>query len=291
MGILSKYRSSLWLKEFNVLWRNFKRNRPAAIGLTIVLFFVFMGVLAPYVSPYDPTKLGVGKRLESPSQLHLFGTDDMGRDVFSRVLYGARVSLMVGMLAATAATLIGIAIGALSGYVGGIVDSLLMRITELFMIIPTFFLAIIMVMVFGATIWNIILVITIITWPGTARLVRGQFLSVRELSFVEAAKISGFSGFNIIFDEILPSAISPAIINGSLRVGTAITMEASLSFLGAGDPTLPSWGKILSESTMYLRDAWWIAIFAGLPLVIVVLALNLVGDGMNEAMNPKLRQR
>jgi len=198
---------------------------------------------------------------------------------------------MVGFMAAGTSMLIGVLVGAFSGYLGGRVDAVLMRITEFFQVIPSFFLALVLITFMGGNIWNVVLVITVLSWPRAARLVRAQFLSIKEKEFVEAAYAVGESTGYIIFGEILPNALPPAIVNSSLEVGRAIIVEAALSFIGLGDPNKMSWGYMLRNAQDYLRMAWWMAFFPGLCIFLLVTALNLVGDGLNDVLNPRLKER
>jgi len=226
-----------------------------------------------------------------PSWNHLMGTDNLGRDIFSRIMYGARVSLLVGVVAGLIAIFIGILIGSISGYFGGKIDDLLMRFTDSFMVVPTFFLIILIVFMFGSTIWNIMIVIGITTWSATARVARAEFLSLREREFIEAARLSGCSDFRIIYRHILPNALPPIIAMTTLRIGGAILNEAALSFLGLGDISKITWGLMLHFSLKYFRKAWWMTLFPGFSIFLVVLSLNLIGDGLNSAINPQLRHR
>jgi len=226
-----------------------------------------------------------------PTANYPFGTDDLGRDIYSNVIYGARTSMMVGLLAAMISVLIGILVGAFSGYYGGKLDDLLMRSSEIFLVLPTFLLALIIVAVFGTNINNIIFAIAIVSWPRTARLLRAEFLTMKEREFVEAARVLGSKHIDIMLSEILPNAIFPVIVNASLEVATAILTEAGLSFLGAGDPNVPSWGLMLNNAQNYLREAWWMAAFPGAMLFLACLSLNLVGDGLNDYFNPRLKER
>jgi peptide/nickel transport system permease protein len=211
--------------------------------------------------------------------------------MLSGIIYGARVSLVVGLAAAITSAAIGVVIGSISGFFGGWVDSFLMRLTELFTIIPRFFLAVVMVALFGNSIGWLIFVIGILSWPNIARVVRGEFLSLREREFVEAARALGFGNGHIIFSEILPNTISAVTVLASLQVAQAILLEAGLSFFGLGDPNLTSWGKLLNDSQRFLRQAWWMSVFPGTAILLSVLGFNLVGDGLNDALNPRLKER
>jgi peptide/nickel transport system permease protein len=287
-------RLSIDAREF---WRRFRKSRAGTIGLAITLIMVFMAVGADYVSPMDPYKYVPGRRLlspsllEPPSMIGLFGTDQLGRDVLSRTIYGTQISLFIGALAASTSTVIGTMVGGISGYLGGKMDELLMRITEYFMVIPRFFLALLLVAIFGASVWNIIFAIGILSWPQIARLVRSEYLSLKEQEFVEAAKADGSSNVRIAFFEILPNASPPIIIMASLLVAASIIVEAGLAFLGMGDPSVISWGTMLQEGQVYIRDGWWMMFFPGLAISLTVLSLNLVGDGVNDALNPRLKER
>lgn len=271
-------------------WDSFKRNRGAVIGLMIILFFCLLGLAAPVIAP-NPSKVGVGPRFVPPSMEFPMGTDNLGRDMFQGVISGARISLIVGFAAAGTSMIIGVIVGSISGYMGGRVDTVLMRITEYFQIVPGFFLALIMVTLLGGSIWNVVIVIAVLSWPRGARLIRAQFLSLKEKEFIEAARAIGESSYYIIFGEILINALPPAIVNSSLEVGRAIIVEAGLSFIGLGDPNKVSWGYLLRNAQEFLRSAWWMAFFPGVCIFLLVTALNLVGDGLNDVLNPRLRER
>jgi peptide/nickel transport system permease protein len=272
------------------LWRQFRKNRAAEISLYLILVFVMAAIFAPFFSPADPFAMG-DHVLLPPQWNYLMGTDDLGRDTLSRVLHGARVPLVVGFLAAATSLLFGTIIGAFSGYFGGFVDNVLMRATEYVLVIPRFFLALLVVAMLGAGITKIILVIGFLGWPEVARVVRAQFLTFREREFVLAARAIGLKHFKIIFNEILPNAIPPAIVVGSFLVARAILLEAGLSFLGLGDPNLISWGSLLSEAQDRIWSSMWLAIFPGLAISLLVLCINLFGDGINDVLNPKLKEK
>jgi peptide/nickel transport system permease protein len=271
-------------------WWRFRKNRPAVVGLIVVAFFGTMALLAPTLAPVDPLVMGRNS-LSGPSFTHLMGTDDLGRDVFSRFLFGARVSLVVGLLAAIASGCIGVLVGSISGYFGGRIDNFLMRLTELFQVMPRFFLALLIVALFGTSLFNIIFVISILSWPPVARLARAEFLSLREREFVEAARSIGLGNRSIIFGEVLPNAIPSLVVIVSLQIATAILLEASLSFLGLGDPAQPSWGLMLNNSQKFLRTGWWMSLFPGIGIFLVVMGFNLFGDGLTDALNPRLKER
>jgi peptide/nickel transport system permease protein len=272
------------------LWSRYRRNRGAVAGLLVVLVLIAAAVGADQLTPHDPTSL-VGPALQPPGGAHLLGTDSLGRDVLSGVLHGARVSLAVGLLAAAASAVIGVLVGALSGFAGGPVDAVLMRITELFQVLPRFFLALLVVALAGPGIERIIVVIGVLSWPAMARLVRAEFLSLREREFVDAARALGVSPAAIVARRILPNALPPVIVAASVDVAQAILLEAGLSFFGLGDPDHVSWGTMLNNALAYLRSAWWMSVSPGLAIFFCVLGLNLVGDGLNDALNPRLRTR
>ena len=268
----------------------FIRNRAAAAGCLWVLLLVLTAASAAWLAPADPLRVGPDAFF-APRVAYVFGTDNQGRDIFSGVVYGARVSLTVGLLAALTSSAIGIAVGATAGFYGAWLDAWLMRLTELFQIIPRFFLAMLIVALFGSGIGKIIVVIGILGWPPTARLLRAGILSLKEQQFVEAARAMGVGGVRICVHQILPNAIPPAVVVGSLDVAQAILLEAGLSFFGLGDQNVVSWGSMLFNAQGFLRHGWWLTVFPGAAIFLTVLAFNLVGDGINDALNPKLRER
>ena len=271
--------------------QQFFRNRLAsgALVLTSLMFLIgFIGLIAYPVSPLSVA----GRPLEMPGPAHPMGTDDLGRDILAQFLNGSRTSFLVGFSVVAVALVVGIMVGAISGYFGGKIDAILMRMTEIFLVLPTFIFAVVLVSVFGSSIWNVIFIIGIISWPTTARLLRAEFLSLKESEFVKAATAIGDSKKGIIFTEILPNAITPIVVNSSFEVSKAILAEAGLSFLGLGDPNTISWGQMLFNARLFMRIAWWLSIFPGLAIFLLILALNIVGDGLNEALNPhKTRRR
>ena len=272
------------------LWQQFRRNRAAELSLYLIIGFVLAAALAYRLSPYDPFALG-DEILIAPRGDHWMGTDDLGRDTLSRVIHGSRVPLLVGFLATAASMALGILIGSLSGYFGGRTDIVLMRVTEYVLVVPRFFLALLVVAMLGTGIEKIILVIGILGWPEVARVVRAQFLTFREREFVVAARAIGASHAKVIFREILPNAIPPAVVVASILVARAILLEAGLSFLGLGDPNLISWGSLLSEAQERISASVWLALFPGLAISLLVLCINLFGDGINDVLNPKLRKK
>ena len=272
------------------LWHQFRRNRAAEWSLYLIIGFVLAATLAYQLSPYDPFALG-DETLIAPRGDHWMGTDDLGRDTLSRVIHGSRVPLLVGFLATAASMALGILIGSLSGYFGGRTDIILMRVTEYVLVVPRFFLALLVVAMLGTGIEKIIVVIGILGWPEVARVVRAQFLTFREREFVVAARAIGASHAKVIFREILPNAIPPAVVVASILVARAIILEAGLSFLGLGDPNLISWGSLLSEAQERISASVWLALFPGLAISLLVLCINLFGDGINDVLNPKLRKK
>lgn len=279
-------------QHFKVFWRYFKKNRLAVGGMFMILIIFLVAIFAAVLSPYDPDKTDVSLKLKPPSPHNYLGTDQLGRDVLSRMLYGSRISLTVGFIAVGISIFIGIFIGATAGYYGGWVDSILMRFVDTMLCFPSFFLILTIVALLGPSIFNIMVVIGITSWEGTARFVRAEFLSLRERDYVQAAKALGVKDGRIIFRHILPNALAPVFVTATLGVASAILIEASLSFLGFGvQPPAPSWGNILTEGRTYIFDAWWLTVFPGLAILIGVLSFNLVGEGIRDAVDPRLRGR
>jgi len=270
--------------------QRFARNPAARVGGTMLALMVAAAAFAGPLGLGSPRTLGA-EPLAPPSWKHLFGTDDLGRDIWTGVLFGARVSLTVGILAAATSALIGTTVGSLAGYFGGVTDNVLMRTTEFFLVIPSFLLALILVAVSGPSIVNVILAIGLLGWPSTARVVRAEFMALKEREFVTAARAIGVGTRRLVFRQILPNAAPPAVVITSLGVASAILIEAGLSFLGLGDPNQFSWGLMLRNSREFLRIAWWMPTFPGLAIFFTVLAVNLVGDGLNDALNPRTAQR
>lgn len=275
--------------EIKKIWYYFSRKKIAVIGMILVIAIILIAIFAPVLAPHNPRSVS-RFRFEPPgTEEHLLGTDNLGRDILSGVLWGARVSLIVGILAAFTGTIIGILVGALSGYYGGWIDNILMRITELFMTIPRFVLALVVISFFGTGLNRLILVIGVLSWPGMARLVRSEYLSHSNLPYVESGKVIGMSNLRLIFIEILPNVLPQIIVVSTLNIATAILLEAGLGFFGLGDPNMISWGGMLSLAQGYLRRAWWMSVFPGAAISLAVLGFNLVGNGLNEATNPVLQ--
>jgi peptide/nickel transport system permease protein len=272
-------------------WKRFSRNRSAVLGLAILILVLFMAAIAGIIYPNDPFSLA-GKPLSGPGlNGFLLGSDSLGRDVASGIAHGAKTSLLIGLIATLAAVFIGIIFGAFAGYYGGRIDDVLMRITEVFQTIPSFVFAILLVAIMKPSIESIVIAITVVSWPGVARLVRAEFLSLKNREFVQACHTLGMSDVRIMLREILPNCLSPIIVIGSLMVATAILIESGLAFLGLGDPNIMSWGFQIGAGRTMLRSAWWVCTFPGVAILVTVLAINLVGEGLNDALNPRLRER
>jgi peptide/nickel transport system permease protein len=271
-------------------WRRFRRNRMAVAGGVLLIIFYALVILAPVLSPYAYDKVDAPRQLLGPSAAHLLGTDDLGRDLFSRILWGGRISLSVGFVAAGVSVVIGTLIGAVAGFFGGWVDNLLMRLTEVVIAFPVFFLLITIVAVLPRSIFNIMLVIGFTSWPGLAKVVRAEILSVRERDFTLASRAMGATNSRIIFRHILPNVAASIIVSTTLRIGNAVLSETALSFLGFGaPPPFPSWGSILSGGKDFLRTAPWVSTAPGLLIFLTVLAFNFVGDGLRDALDPKMK--
>ena len=272
-------------------WFRYRRNRAAVLGLGILFTILIMAATAHLFYPEDPFRL-VGRPLSGPFENgFLLGSDSLGRDVASGIVHGAKTSLLIGLIATLVSIFIGIFFGAFAGYFGGRIDDLLMRITEIFQTIPSFIFAILLVAIMKPSIVSIVIAIAVVSWPGVARLVRGEFLSLKNREFVQACHTLGMSDLRVMMKEILPNCLSPIIVIGSLMVATAILIESGLAFLGLGDPNIMSWGFQIGAGRTMLRSAWWVCTFPGIAILITVLAINLIGEGLNDALNPRLKER
>ncbi len=336
-GAEAMKRQSHW----RLVWRQFRRNKPALLGMLLVLFMGGIALAAPFLAgdvpihlvkdgktywlpnifthadlqaenlynnfdrwkpgpgdyalwpplPLGPLRQDLKARLEPPSAAHPFGTDDRGRDVLSRIIWGARISMSVGFIAVGISLLIGIVLGALAGYYGGRVDMVILRLIEIWICVPAFFLIITVMAFLEPGIMNIMVVIGLTSWPGVARLVRGEFLKQKGMDYATAARASGLTDRRIIFRHILPNALTPVFVAATFDVAGAILTESALSFLGFGvPPPTASWGEVLKQSQSYVDFAWWLVLFPGIAVFVTVVGFNLVGDGLRDAMDPRLRQ-
>ena len=278
--------------QWAIAMRHFRRNRMAMAGLAVTLILYAVSLLTPLIAPYDPTAQGdiVLTRYLPPSFEHLMGTDKFGRDVFSRVLYGSRISLTIGFIAVGLGVIIGSAVGAIGGYFGRWTDTVLMRFTDMMLSFPRLILLIVIIALFEPTIWLVVVVLGLTGWMSVARIVRGEVLSLRSREFIQAARVLGMSDGRIITRHILPNTMAPVIVYATLGIGSTILVEATLSFLGLGvQPPTPSWGNMISDGRDALLTAWWISTFPGLAIVLTVTAFNLLGDGLRDALDPRLR--
>ena len=271
-------------------WKRFKRNKLAVIGGIIVLTLFITAIFAPLLSPYDPNSINVKHILEPPGRTHPLGTDDLGRDILSRMIWGARISLAVGFVAVGISTMVGILLGAVSGYYGGWIDRVLMRFVDIMLSIPTFFLLLAVIAFLEPSIWNIMIVIGLTSWMGVSRLVRAEVLSSKEREFALAARAIGAGDLRMIFKHILPNSMAPVLVSAVLGVAGAILVESALSFLGIGvQPPTASWGNILTAGKDNIEIAWWLSVFPGLAILVTVLAYNLLGEGIRDSIDPRLK--
>lgn len=269
-------------------FERFRQNRLAVIGFVFIAGLALAALLAPWLCPRDPSAQDLLSRLQGPSLAHWLGTDDLGRDVFSRLLVGARVSLSVGFVAVGIALAIGVSLGLCAGFFGGKIDTITMRLVDIMLSIPTIFLILAVLAFVGPNIYNVMGIIGLTSWPGLTRLVRGECLSVRERDYILAARASGISTGRILFIHLLPNVAAPILVSATLGVGGAILTESALSFLGLGvQPPSPSWGNILSIGRDYLHIAWWLSLFPTLAILVTVLAFNLLGEGLRDVLDPR----
>ena len=283
--------SKSFIREVEKIIKYLSKDLLTFFSFIFSVMIILMALLPQYISPYDPYKIDPYATFKPPSLEHLFGTDDLGRDILSQVIYGARTSMIIGASAALLSILIGTLLGLIAGFYGGRIDLAISMVIDAKLSIPTFFLILVVIAIFGGSMINMIIVIGITIWPPIARVVRAMTHSIRAMDFVEAAKALGASATWIIFRHILPQTIGVVLSLGILQMGSAIIIEAGLSFLGLGDPTLISWGKMLSIAQTYISRAWWMGFFPGLFLFLTILSFNILGDKLYEYYNPKLREK
>ena len=271
--------------------RRLLKSPLTLIGITIILVLFVVAIFAPYIAPNGPTSINPSIRLQAPSRQHFLGTDNAGRDIFSRIVYGARISLRVGAVIVSTAVVIGLLIGVPSAYFGGVADELIMRSTDVFLSFPYLVFAMAITAALGRGITNAMLAMVVIWWPAYARLVRSQVLKVKEQQYIESARSIGVSTLRIIVRHVLPNSVSPIIVQGSLDFGQAIMMAAGLSFIGLGaQPPSPEWGAMATIGSRHMREAWWFATFPGLAILVSVMGFNLLGDGLRDFLDPRLRR-
>ena len=278
------------MSRARAFWRRYRNNRAAVGGAVVLVAVVLLALAGPWAYGVDPCDM-VGRPAELPSGEHLFGTDVAGRDVLAGILHGGRVSLLIGVIASFTASIFGLALGAVAGFYGGRIDDLIMRTTEFFLTIPSFMLAVVLVAIFSPTVASITMAIAVVSWPSVARLARAEFIAHRDRDYVLGCRAIGMPDWEIITLQILPNALPPLIVVSSLMVATAILTESGLSFLGLGDPNRVSWGYMIGVARTVLRTSWWMAAIPGVMILVTVLAINLVGEGLNDALNPRLRTR
>ncbi len=276
---------------FRLFLQQFSKNRLAVAASAILMILFILAIFAPILTGFDPDEIHLDEIYQPPSLKHPFGTDMNGRDVFARVLYGARISMSVGFISSGLAGIIGVLVGALAGFFGGKIDSALMRLVDLILSIPSFFLLLMVIAMLEPNIYNVMIVIALTSWPGLARMVRAEVLSVRERDYIQAAIALGIGRWRIIWRHIIPNVMAPVFVAVTLGVASAILTESGLSFLGLGvQPPTPSWGNILAQGRSVMQFAWWMTVFPGLAIFITVLCYNLVGEGLRDALDPRLRR-
>ena len=272
-------------------WKTLYENKLMLTGGGLVFLLLVISVLAPWLAPYDPGQIDLNNVLAAPSMQHWFGTDQLGRDVLSRMIWGARISLKVGFVATGFAIMIGTMLGAVSGYYGGWIDSIIMRFVDIMLCFPTFFLILAVIAFLEPSIWNIMIIIGLTGWMGVTRLVRADFISLRERDFVHAAKAIGASDLRIIFMHILPNSMASILVAATLGIAGAILTESALSFLGIGvQPPTPSWGNILTAGKDNIDIAWWLSLYPGLAILMTVVGYNLLGEGIRDLLDPRLKK-
>jgi len=289
---LEKFLKTKKRSQFADVWHRLRKSNTAIAGLILIMIFVCMAIFAPVIANYegDALKMNVHERLQSPGFDHWFGTDELGRDIFARIVYGTRISLFVGIISVSIALSFGGVLGSIAGFYGGRIDNIIMRILDVLLAIPTILLAITIVAALGASILNLMIAVGVSNIPGFARVVRAAVLSVKDQEFIEAARAIGSRDHTIILKHVLPNSMAPIIVFATLKVATAIMATASLSFIGLGiQPPTPEWGSMLAGGRAYIRDNMYIVLYPGMAIVLAVLSLNLIGDGLRDALDPKLK--
>jgi len=277
------------MSQQKLIYLKFRRNRLAVLGAILLVFFVFCAIFADYLAPYDPLQSDLMNNLAPPSSEHILGTDELGRDLLSRIIHGARISLHLGVISVGTALVFGVLVGAVAGYYGGVIDQIVMRAVDIVLSFPTMLLAIMIVAVLGPGLTNAMIAVGVSLVPEYARLTRSTFLYLRELDFVQAARMVGASDPRVIFRHILPNSLAPLIVQSTLNIATAILSAAALGFLGLGaQPPLPEWGAMLSKGRVYLMVAPHVTLYPGLAIVLSVLSLNMIGDGLRDALDPRM---
>lgn len=287
--VKSNKKRSQWVE----VWRRLRKNKMALLGLAILVILIVVAIFADQIANYDTVviKQNLRERLQAPSAKHWLGTDEFGRDIFARIVHGARVSLTVGIIAVSISIIFGGMLGAIAGFYGGKLDNFIMRAMDVFLAVPSILLAIAIVSALGPSIINLMIAISISSIPRYARIVRASVLSIRDQEFIEAARAIGASNTRIILRHIIPNSLAPVIVQGTLGVASAILSTAGLSFIGLGiQPPAPEWGSMLSGGRQYLRYAWWVTTFPGVAIMVTILSLNLLGDGLRDALDPRLKQ-
>lgn len=279
------------IREIKFTLHLLRQNKLTVVGFLMFMAFIVIAILADFVAPYSPYDLDLSRKFLLPSWEHFFGTDELGRDIFSRVVHGTRISLMVGIFVVVVSMTIGVLVGAIAGFYSGKTDELIMRVTDIFLAFPSLILALAIGTALGPGIQNAMIALAVTWWPWYARLVRGQVLSIRETQYIEAARSVGGGDLHIIIKHVLPNCVAPVIVNASMDMGYVIITAASLGFLGVGaQPPMPEWGLMISIGRLYAIDYWWLSTFPGLAIIFAVLAFNLVGDGLRDVLDPRLRR-
>lgn len=280
-----------YLEDLKHTWYLWRKNTLAIIGTVIIAIFIFIAIFAPLLTPYSPYEQSLSNKLQTPSSSHPFGTDQFGRDILSRVLYGSRIAVQIIVIVTVISGLLGVTIGVIAGYFGGIVDEILMRLTDMFLAFPRLILAMAVAAMLGPSLTNVILAISFVNWTPYARLARAEALKVKNQPYIESIKSMGAGNIRIMFLHVLPMCISPVLVQLTLRMGTIIITAASLGFLGLGaQPPSPEWGVMVSDGRTFIIDQWWISTFPGIAIALVVLGFNLLGDGIRDILDPRLRR-